>query len=84
MEQNPNLGYMYRTAGGGLMLYCDPNSGPSLPATGLRSAPSEVGLFLVQNLDHNITNPWLNEVVLCLWNTLEVIGKVWAQGKDKM
>jgi hypothetical protein len=30
-------------------------SGPSLPATGLRSAPSKVGLFLVQNLDHNIT-----------------------------
>ena len=31
---NPNQGYMYR-------------SGPSLPATDLRSAPSEVGLFLV-------------------------------------
>ena len=30
-------------------------TGPSLPATGLRSALSEVGLFLVQNLDHNIT-----------------------------
>jgi hypothetical protein len=44
-------------------------TGPSLPATGLRFAPSEVGLSLGrQNLDHNSTNSTLRQIPSCSLN----------------
>jgi hypothetical protein len=47
----------YNANGGGLQEENESISGPSLPSTGLRFAPSEVSLSLGrQNLDHNSTD----------------------------
>ena len=43
---------------------------PKPMATGLRFAPSEVGLFLCNNLDHNITNSTLRQIPSCSMNQI--------------
>ena len=43
---------------------------PKPPATGLHFAASKVGLFLCNNLDHNITNSTLRQIPSCSMNQI--------------